>query len=222
MATLELLRPHLARAGLLAARIGAERAKVAAQTLDLLGPPAAVITVGNGRLRAANALFEALMPEVARERKGRLALPDAPADALLAEALARRDFRAQLATTPSIPVRAREGHCPFVFHLVPVRGLSPETLRSQLKSVFAKTGIQRQSDLVALLGGVAVPRRPEPPIAPVGRDGERRRGLRISAPPPRRGPERPSPSRAASRHRPARARAGPPTPGPRPRGRGRG
>lgn len=46
--------------------------------------------------------------------------------------------------------------------------------------------------------------------------------LRISAPPPRRGPERPSPSRAASRHRPARARAGPPTPGPRPRGRGRG
>jgi DNA-binding CsgD family transcriptional regulator len=36
-------------------------------------------------------------------------------------------------------------------------GLSTETLRSHLKSVFAKTGINRQSDLVALLSGISFP-----------------------------------------------------------------
>jgi DNA-binding CsgD family transcriptional regulator len=36
-------------------------------------------------------------------------------------------------------------------------GLSPETLRSHLKSVFVKTGVNRQSDLIALVSGLALP-----------------------------------------------------------------
>ncbi len=38
--------------------------------------------------------------------------------------------------------------------------LSRETVRSQLKSVFAKTGLTRQVDLVALLSNAGLPRRP--------------------------------------------------------------
>jgi DNA-binding CsgD family transcriptional regulator len=36
-------------------------------------------------------------------------------------------------------------------------GLSTETLRTHLKSVYAKTGLNRQSDLVALMGGLSLP-----------------------------------------------------------------
>ncbi|KRR19765.1 hypothetical protein CQ14_38815 [Bradyrhizobium lablabi] len=32
--------------------------------------------------------------------------------------------------------------------------ISPETVRKQLKAVFAKTGVRRQSDLIALLGNL--------------------------------------------------------------------
>ena len=38
------------------------------------------------------------------------------------------------------------------------RTLSRETVRNQLKGVLAKTGLSRQSDLAALLNGIAVPR----------------------------------------------------------------
>jgi DNA-binding CsgD family transcriptional regulator len=37
-------------------------------------------------------------------------------------------------------------------------GLSRETVRSQLRAVFAKVGVTRQADLVALLSGLALPR----------------------------------------------------------------
>jgi DNA-binding CsgD family transcriptional regulator len=37
-------------------------------------------------------------------------------------------------------------------------GIAEETARSVLKRVFSKTGVRRQAELVALLGGVSLPR----------------------------------------------------------------
>ena len=216
VARLDSLRPHLARAGLIAARIGAERTKMATRLLGLVGLPAAVVGTGGGRLRAANDLFEALMPQVVREQRGRLRFVDTRADTLLDGALARLSPTAQLNATFSIPVPAREGRCPFVFHLVPVRGfaldvlpgsslllivtpvsrpevpsaavigglfdltpaearvaraiaegqslrslaaktgVSEATLRVQLRSIFTKTGLNKQADLVAFLSGITI------------------------------------------------------------------
>ena len=209
---LDGLRPHLARAGILAARLGLERAQAAAASLALLGLPAAVLSRTH-RLLAANDLCQALIPAVLCDRRERVRLAHAPADALLGEAFAALDRRRSAPCVASVPVPASDGGAALVAHLVPVRGaardvfsaacsllvltpvkhvaalpvaivrglfdltaaearvahavadgeriediaaalgLSPGTIRTQLKSVFAKTGVSRQVELANLLRG---------------------------------------------------------------------
>ena len=48
--------------------------------------------------------------------------------------------------------------CRTVEQIAAESGTSPQTVRSQLKSVMAKTGVNRQVELVRLLSGVALPR----------------------------------------------------------------
>lgn len=212
VAEADALRPHLARAAMVSARIGLERARSSAEALQAVGLPAAVLA-SDGRMLAVNALFAGAMPAVARDRGGRVGLADPRADALLADALGGpRDD----AVTRSIPLRSsRDGEPPAVAHLIPVRrsahdvflgaaallvltpasrrhgadadllrglfdltpaearvahllcdggrsvpavaaalGISYETARKHLRSVFDKTGTGRQSELVALLGRI--------------------------------------------------------------------
>jgi DNA-binding CsgD family transcriptional regulator len=115
---LDGLRPHLARAGLLAARLGLERAQTAVKTLEAIGLPAAVLS-GAGRMLAANALLEAsdfFLP-VARDE---LRLSDAVADKL---------FRASSSTVAgshgsiqSIPIAASSDRAAAILHVLPLRG----------------------------------------------------------------------------------------------------
>jgi hypothetical protein len=117
---LDGLRPHLARAGLLSARLAFERAKAAALALDLLGLPAAVLA-HDSRVLAANPRLEAMMPKVVLDRRERVMLSDHNADALLAGALTRLALPENEGDVRSFPIPPGEDQPPIIVHLVPVR-----------------------------------------------------------------------------------------------------
>ncbi|MBR0757114.1 helix-turn-helix transcriptional regulator [Bradyrhizobium jicamae] len=118
---LDALRPHLARAALLSARLGLERARAATESLALLGLPAAVLRRG-GKLMTANALFERLMPEVMQDRTERLTLSAATADPLFAQALSALHSGLVSLDVRSVPIPAEDDRPPMIVHLVPIHG----------------------------------------------------------------------------------------------------
>ena len=218
---LNQLRPDLARAALIACRLGLERAQAATQTLAILGLPAVVLSATH-RMLAANDLMQALMPDIVDEHAGsRFHLTNRLADARLAAALANTLVAAHPSDVKpvfSIPLVAQAHHPAMVAHVVPVRrqardlfvgatnlvimtpvcnqqlpstdviqglfDLTPAesrvarliacgdtvcriavvsqrtegTVRAQLKSIFAKTGVNRQAELVSLLGATTLRR----------------------------------------------------------------
>jgi DNA-binding CsgD family transcriptional regulator/PAS domain-containing protein len=132
------MRPHLARAMLLSARLEFERVRGAAQALDAIGLPAAVLD-RNGRALALNPRFEALVPAVAVDRPSRLGLVDPAADGLLASAL-QATGRAAGATVRSIPVTRRENQPPLILHLTPIRGAAHDIF-SRAASILVVTPV---------------------------------------------------------------------------------
>jgi DNA-binding CsgD family transcriptional regulator len=218
---LDQLRPHLARAALLSARLDLQRVQAMTQALAALGLPAAVLNRA-GRVAAANRLLAPLIPSIMQDRAIRLTLSDEAADQLFAQALARIDAGPIMSSAPSlgsVPIPAKGQWPPMILHVLPVSGvandifslaraivvatpvvprevpsaqviqglfdLTPgearvaglvgggarpreaatelgvaeETVRTLLKRVFAKTGVRRQAELVALLSGAALPLR---------------------------------------------------------------
>jgi DNA-binding CsgD family transcriptional regulator len=121
IAALDRLRPHFARAGLLARRLGLEKAQAAAQALELMGLPGAVLGDG-GRILGVNGLLSELMPQVFRDTPVRIAMADGNADRMLATAIAALAHDPHDAAVRSIPVPAAEGRPPIIVHLSPVKG----------------------------------------------------------------------------------------------------
>jgi DNA-binding CsgD family transcriptional regulator len=121
VAFLDTLRPHLARASMLAFRIGFEQARAQAEALQAMGLPAAVLRHG-GSVLAANPLFEGLIPAVAQDRRHRVVLTNGNADALLATALAQHRAGGPITGPASIPIPAEDNRPPMIVHLVPVHG----------------------------------------------------------------------------------------------------
>jgi DNA-binding CsgD family transcriptional regulator len=208
IARLDGFRPHLARAGLLAARWRLERLRAAAQALAIIGLPAAVLDA-SGRVVAANELIEAMRPHISWLPKDRIALLDPAADGMLNRAVTGMAFPTA-ASARSFPSKGAGGD-PAVVHLIPISGaardlfggglslitvtpvaapaapdaaliqglfdltpaearvaravtqqktveeiasefdVSRETVRTQIKSLLAKTGCARQLDLAMLL-----------------------------------------------------------------------
>lgn len=126
VARLDPLRPHLARAGMIASRLQLERARAATALLDTLGLAAGIVST-TSRLVAANAQLEGLMPHVVSDRRDRVRLADPAADARLCDVLAGAPGAVPL----SIPIRPldRAGG-PYILHLLPVRGLARDVFAS--------------------------------------------------------------------------------------------
>jgi DNA-binding CsgD family transcriptional regulator len=213
VARLDQLRPHLARAALMSARLSFEHLVGAMEALDMVGIPAAVVD-SRGQAIVTNGLLDELTPHAIQSLPTRLALANSSADALLATAIAALPSRRQ-DVPQSVPVPAGHRHPPMIVHVHPLRrsardifvnaaavllvtpvttsempsnevirglfdltptearvarslgggatiggiaaasGASVATVRSQVRSVFAKTGIHRQSELVGLLQGLS-------------------------------------------------------------------
>lgn len=119
LAFLNSMRPHLARAGLIAARLGVERARGAVEIMEQLGLPAAVLT-GRGRLVASNALLERANDIFVSHPSRAIALTDVEANMLLQTAI--DEILADTnAAVRSIPVRATETRPATVVHVLPLR-----------------------------------------------------------------------------------------------------
>jgi DNA-binding CsgD family transcriptional regulator len=215
VARLDQLRPHLARATLMSARLAFERASGAVTALEAIGLPAGVLDP-DGRLFVANGLFEALVPGVFADRQNGMELVSDGPNQMFGSAV--EAAIANKRNVPlSIPLRASDGRPPMIVHIVPVRGAAQDvfsrasvvvfvtpvvvsdvptaeviqglfdltpaearvaralgrgetvaeiatganvaqpTVRNQIREIFAKTGVNRQADLVGLLRGVIGP-----------------------------------------------------------------
>ena len=212
---LDTLRPHIARSALLSARLQLERARIASETLEILGLPALVLDIG-GRVLAANAGAEALGDYLRWGAQNRVSLRDGAADGLLQQAMRRLGDVAG-AEVRSFVVRDSEALAGMIAHVIPIRGtardlfvrcaailvlmpvsapqapaadlvqslfdltpaearvarglasgdtvddiatkggVSANTVRTQVRAILGKTGVRRQTDVVALLSGIRTP-----------------------------------------------------------------
>lgn len=138
---LDRFRPHLARAGLLATRLGIERIKAASAALTAFGLPAAVLNE-KGMISDANPLFQSLLDTLVLDRNDRLRLTDQRADRLLASALESISSRENPTAVKSIPVRATDDRLPYILHLLPVEGLAHDVF-SPATSLLIVTPVDR-------------------------------------------------------------------------------
>lgn len=113
------LHPHLARSGLMAARLSLEPARATASALQAMGLAAAVMS-STGRVQATNALFDAMPWLFLTVAFGGIAIADMAANSLFQEAVRAVGHRGE-AVVRSIPVKARDDRQPLVIHVLPLR-----------------------------------------------------------------------------------------------------
>ncbi|MBM0204247.1 hypothetical protein JNW90_14865 [Micromonospora sp. STR1s_5] len=119
MRSMDPLRPHLARAALIATRLGLERARTGAEILKELGLAAGILS-RTGRVLAMNSLLGQQVPDVLEDRRERLRLVNPRADALLGQALAAAASTQVRPSPLSIPIAPESDRSPMIVHLVPV------------------------------------------------------------------------------------------------------
>lgn len=120
IAWLDGLRPHLARAALMAGRLEFERNNAALAALQLGGLPSAIIRA-DGCVSGLNPLLEQLSPQIMVTAGDRLRFGHGPANTIFSAALEQCQTQRSLASR-TFPVPQCEDRSPAVVHLVPVEG----------------------------------------------------------------------------------------------------
>jgi DNA-binding CsgD family transcriptional regulator len=124
------LRPHLARATLMSARLAFEKTKAAMTTLEMVGLPAAALD-RRGVLYHANNLFNRMVPEIFIDLPAGMQLAEASANAAVVAAIGAA-VSGRYSAPYSVPLPARGGHPPMIVHLLPVAGVAQD--------VFSRSG----------------------------------------------------------------------------------
>lgn len=147
---LDSYRPHLARAGLLAARWRMQRLNAAVETLRLVGLPAAVLD-RNSRVLAANGLFEGLKGHIRWLPRDRIALADGSADKILQSAIVSLVVSAP-PIVQSFPSRTATETA--VVHLVPAYGRARDLFDGGLTLLLVTPVAVAEAPSLALLRGL--------------------------------------------------------------------
>jgi len=121
-------RPHLARASLIGARLGLERAHSAVASMEAMGFPAAVLS-DNGRVRATNALFDGSTAVFHNTAFGGLAVAHREANWLLQQAIQATRGRHE-PLVRSIPIPSQDDRPPLIIHLLPLRRAAQDIFAS--------------------------------------------------------------------------------------------
>lgn len=119
IAVLDGIRPHLARAAVVAAKLHLQRAEASLASFEKVGAAAALITAG-GIVTATNPGFEALRRQIIARAHGKAALRDPRANALLQAALSDLEHD-RINDTRSIPVPREDNDPAFIIHVMPIR-----------------------------------------------------------------------------------------------------
>jgi len=128
IAALDALRPHLARASLMAVQLQLRQARSTVETLQSIGLPAAVLAA-NGAVMATNPLFELEARFLRPSAFGRLSVADKTTNDLLQDALSVQGDRPP--KVRSVPIKAQEyDDRPAVVHVVPLRRAAQDILGS--------------------------------------------------------------------------------------------
>ncbi len=148
---LDTIRPHLARAGLLSARLRLEQARGVTNTLATLGLPAAVLG-SDRRVIAANELLLEMIWHVRIGAFDRLQLVDNRADEQLAGAI-RQIGNPGVGAILSVVMSAPENPM-AIMHLVPIRGAGSDVFNDASAIAIVTPVAARPPQSEALLQGL--------------------------------------------------------------------
>ncbi|TPM24859.1 helix-turn-helix transcriptional regulator [Mesorhizobium sp. B2-3-4] len=139
---LDALRPTMARASLISARLGLERARGTVAAMTAIGLPAAVLS-SSGRVLTANTLLEAMSSVFLPVAHGGMAIGDANANRLFQEAVmaARGEVEPSVR---SIPIPAGLDRQPLILHVLPLRRAAHEVF-SGADILIAATAVSASS-----------------------------------------------------------------------------
>jgi len=152
MERLDRYRPHLARAALLAHRLGLRAARGATEALQLVGLPAAALT-GTGRVVVANPLFEQLAPRVTAGAFDHVQIRSRPAHEALKQTIeavaADPGFAAR-----SLPIPAEDGAPALIAHLLPIRRTAQDIFASTQLLLVLTAVVAPEAPLTEMLHGL--------------------------------------------------------------------